>query len=116
MKGQLVDHLFVGVKRFSMENGAVHDGNSMLENLGRSLHRGVCRHADQCSVYFPHLTHMGQQWNVSKMVGQSFRSTGWPTNERPYREVMAQSNEVRTGLSDPSDSDDCKTQRLRVSE
>jgi hypothetical protein len=41
----------------------------MLKNLRGSLHDGVRRHADQGSIYFPHLTHMGQERNVSEVVG-----------------------------------------------
>ncbi len=112
LKGQFVDCLLVGVKRFSMENGAVHDRNSMPENLRRSLQDSVRGYANQCSIYFPHLTHMGQQRNVSEVVRQAVHSTGRPTDECPHPEVMAQSNEFRAGLSNSPDSDDCEMQRL----
>lgn len=58
---------------------------------------------------------MVHQRNAPEVVAQSFRSTDWTTNECPKREVMAQSDETRGGLSDPPDSDDCKTQRPHVS-
>jgi hypothetical protein len=96
-----------------MENGAVHDRNSMLENLRGSFHDGIRRHADQCSVYSSHLPHMVQQRNVSEVVGQSFRSTGRPANERSHREVMAQSGEFRAGLSNLAKTDNREAQWFR---
>jgi hypothetical protein len=96
-----------------MENGAVHDRNSMLENLRGSFRDGIRRHADQCAIYSPDLTHMGQERNMSEVVRQSFRFTGRPANERSHREVMTQSGEFRTGPSNLAKTDNREAQWFR---
>jgi hypothetical protein len=56
---------------------------------------------------------MIQQRNASEVVRQSFHSAGWPANECFHREVMAQSDEFRAGLSNLAKTDNREAQWFR---
>ena len=58
----------MGMKRFSVQRGAVHNRNSMLKNLKRGLHDGIRRHAEERCVNVPRLTDVGCHWNGSECL------------------------------------------------
>ena len=59
LDGHLVDGVLMGMKRLSMQRGAVHDRNSLLKNLKRGFHDGIRRHAEERCIDITRLTDVG---------------------------------------------------------
>ena len=82
----------------------------MLKDLIRSLHDGVCRHAEERYVDIPRLTDVGCHWNGSECLRELPSCTCRSTHNGRQTEIVAQGDEFRTDLSYPAESDDCETQ------
>jgi hypothetical protein len=110
MEGQFVDGFLMEMKVISVERGAIHDRDPMLENLRCCIRGSLCWHTDEGSVDVSRLTDVGEDRNVS----QCFRELASCRRRSPYEcrdaEVMIQADSLRAGLSHPTEPYDRKTQ------
>jgi hypothetical protein len=100
----------MGMKRLSVQRGAVHDRNSMLKNLKRGFHDGIRRHAEERYIDIFRLTDVGGHWNGSDCLRELPPRTGRSTHDGRQTEIVTQGDEFRTDLPHPPEPDDCETQ------
>ena len=112
MNSGLVDHIFMGLKCFSVQHHAVHDRNAMLKNLRGALLSCIRRHTKKRRIDIPRLTDVGGHRNGSQRLRELSPRTDSPPHDGGQTEVVALGNEFGADLPDPAESDDGKTQRF----
>jgi hypothetical protein len=112
MESQFVDCVLMGMKGLSVERGAIHDRDPMLENLRCCIRGYLCWHTDEGSVHVSGLTDVGEDRNVAECFRELASCRRRPPYERRDAEVMMQTDSLRAGLSHPTKPYDRKTQRF----
>jgi hypothetical protein len=109
MNRQLLQRLFMGMKRISMERRAFDDWDAMAEGLRRRLLGSLCWHTNQRPVDVWSLIKAGYDRYMSEAIWQPFKPACRSPYECRHRKVMIQTNGLGAGSSESPHSHDRKT-------